>query len=129
MGGLNKKRCKTLCLKSGTKKADEIHEYYMKMEDMIQEVVNEDGLIHREILALDNNEFTIEHVEEHIKEIIKQNEYNLENYNLLLKKVDEQENEIIELKRQLEAEQAKSADVTKKLQNYTGEGEVSHVTG
>ena len=249
---LNVKTFKALCLKAGTKRADEIHEYYMKMEDMIQEVVTEecnelrmlldtkqqqllvkqqqidaqiqqnekekealkertlieqfplntqciyigkidnkskmqgetvikfgqsnnlaervkchkktydnfrlhaafkvknkieienlikkhpllkkrlrtliteeDSSTHREILALDGNEFTIANIEEHIKEIIKQNEYNLENYILLLKKVDEQEDELIELKRQLESEQTKTADLTKKLQNYTGEGDVS----
>ena len=249
---LNVKTFKALCLKAGTKKADEIHDYYMKMEEMIQEVITEEcnelrmlldtkqqqliiqqqqieaqiqqnekekeslkertlieqfplntqciyigkidnkskmqgetvikfgqsnnlaervkchkktyenfrlyaafkvknkieieNLIkkhpllkkrlrtlitedessaHREILALDDNEFTIANIEEHIKEIIKQNEYNLENYILLLKKVEEQEDELIELKRQLESEQTKTADLTKKLQNYTGEGDVS----
>jgi hypothetical protein len=39
---LNVKTFKSLCLKAGTKKADEIHEYYMKMEDMIQESINEE---------------------------------------------------------------------------------------
>jgi hypothetical protein len=49
-GGHNKenfmmtvKTFKSLCLKAGTKKADEIHEYYMKMEEMIQEVVQEES--------------------------------------------------------------------------------------
>lgn len=88
-------------------------------------ITEEDSSTHREILALDGNEFTIANIEEHIKEIIKQNEYNLENYILLLKKVDEQEDELIELKRQLESEQTKTADLTKKLQNYTGEGDAS----
>ena len=32
-----------MCLKAGTKKADEIHEYYLKMEQIIQEVVNEES--------------------------------------------------------------------------------------
>ena len=39
---LNVKTFKSLCLKAGTKKADEIHEYYMKMEELIQEVVAEE---------------------------------------------------------------------------------------
>ena len=39
---LNVKTFKSLCLKAGTKKADEIHDYYMKMEEIIQEVINEE---------------------------------------------------------------------------------------
>jgi len=33
---------KSLCLKSQTKKASQIHEYYMKMEEIVQEVVDEE---------------------------------------------------------------------------------------
>ena len=33
---LNVKTFKSFCLKAGTKKADEIHEYYLKMEELIQ---------------------------------------------------------------------------------------------
>jgi hypothetical protein len=227
---LNIKTFKSLCLKAGTKKADEIHDYYMKMEEIIQETINEesselrlqldqqkiilqqqtkvlenvekdkeqlkeetiieqfpvntqciyiakidnktlgkpnskmyhesvikfgqsnnladrvkthkytfdnfrlyaaykvknkieienaikkhpilqkrirlittekDGITHRELLALDDDEFTIEKVEQYIKEIIKQNEYNVENYNLLLKKTSEQEIEINQMKEEL----------------------------
>jgi len=39
---MNIKTFKSLCVKAGTKKADEIHDYYMKMEKMIQEVVTEE---------------------------------------------------------------------------------------
>ena len=39
---LNINTFKKFCLKAGTKKADEIHEYYIKMEGLIQEVINED---------------------------------------------------------------------------------------
>jgi len=215
---LNVKTFKSLCLKAGTKKADEIHEYYMKMEELIQETINEennelklqlenkskqlnnvekekeelkentlleqfpintqciyiglidnktlgkpnskmyketvikfgqsnnlnervkthkktyenfrlynafkvknkieiencikkhstlknrlrivtiDDIAHRELIALDDEEFTLDKVEELIKEIIKENEYNIENYNLLLKKNDELQNEIYKLK-------------------------------
>ena len=48
-GGHNKQiilltiKCfKSLCLKAQTKKAGEIHEYYMKMEDILQEIVEEE---------------------------------------------------------------------------------------
>ena len=48
-GGQNKQtilltiKCfKSLCLKSQTKKASEIHEYYMKMEDVLHQIVEEE---------------------------------------------------------------------------------------
>jgi hypothetical protein len=39
---MNVKTFKALCLKAGTKKADQIHDYYMKLEEIIQEVVSEE---------------------------------------------------------------------------------------
>ena len=49
-GGHNKetimltvKTFKLFCLKAGTKKADEIHEYYLKMEEIIQDTINEES--------------------------------------------------------------------------------------
>jgi hypothetical protein len=41
--------CKTLytfkrfCLKAGTKKADQIHEYYLKLEETLQEVIEDES--------------------------------------------------------------------------------------
>jgi hypothetical protein len=229
---LNVKTFKSLCLKAGTKKADEIHEYYMKMEEIIQEVVNEENtklkeqllmsnnkieeqlkyldiqklniekekadlkektlleqfplntqciyiglidnktlgipgkkmynesvikfgqsnnlqervkthkktydnfrlyasfkvknkieiencikkhptlksrlrsitindMVYRELIALDDDEFILENVEQIIKAIIKDNEYNIENYNLLLKKNEELQDEVYKLKNEL----------------------------
>ena len=40
---LNVKTFKSFCLKAGTKKADEIHEYYLKMEEMLHEIVQEES--------------------------------------------------------------------------------------
>ena len=34
---------KSLCLKAQTKKASEIHEYYLKMEDILHEIIEEEG--------------------------------------------------------------------------------------
>ena len=34
---------KKLCLKSNTKKADEIHDYFIKMEEILQETINEES--------------------------------------------------------------------------------------
>jgi hypothetical protein len=249
---LNIKTFKSLCLKAGTKKADEIHDYYMKMEEIIQETINEesdqlrlqldqknkqietqtiqnekdkerlkeetiidqfpvntqciyigkidnktlgkpnskmyqesvikfgqsnnladrvkthkytfdnfrlysaykvknkieienaikkhpilqkrlrlittekDGITHRELLALDDDEFTIEKVEQYIKEIIKQNEYNVENYNLLLKKTSEQEIEINKLREELDKREKQLLDTSSKLTSYTGEGDITN---
>ena len=39
---LNIETFKKFCLKAGTKKADEIHEYYMKLEQILQETINEE---------------------------------------------------------------------------------------
>jgi hypothetical protein len=48
-GGHNKetimmtvKAFKSFCLKAGTQKADQVHEYYMKLEETLQEVINEE---------------------------------------------------------------------------------------
>ena len=40
---LNIKTFKSLCLKAQTKKASEIHDYYMKMEEILQETVEEES--------------------------------------------------------------------------------------
>ena len=39
---LNINTFKKFCLKAGTKKAEDIHEYYIKMEEIIQQVIEED---------------------------------------------------------------------------------------
>jgi hypothetical protein len=64
---LNVKTFKSLCLKTGTKKADEIHEYYMKMEELIQETINEENTLLKEQLLYSNN-----NIEEKIKQITYQ---------------------------------------------------------
>ena len=39
---LNVKTFKLLCIKAGTTKADEIHEYFVKLEELLHETVNEE---------------------------------------------------------------------------------------
>jgi phage anti-repressor protein len=65
-------------------------------------IVTVDDIAHRELIALDDDEFTLEKVEQLIKDVIKENEYNIENYNLLLKKNEEMQDEIYKLKNQNE---------------------------
>jgi hypothetical protein len=60
-------------------------------------IITINDITYRELIALDDNEFIIENVEQIIKEIIKENEYNIENYNLILKKNEELQNEIYRL--------------------------------
>jgi len=98
------------------------------LQKRIRLITTEDGITHRELLALDDNEFTIEKVEQYIKEIIKQNEYNVENYNLLLKKNAEQEIEINQMKEELNKREKQLLDSSSKLNSYTGEGDITHET-
>jgi hypothetical protein len=52
---------KKFCLKAGTKKADEIHDYYIKLEELLQETMNEES---RELrLQLEVKEKLIEQLE------------------------------------------------------------------
>jgi len=66
------------------------------LKNRVRNIVIND-ISHRELIALDNDNFTIEKVEQIIKEIIKENEYNVENYNLILKKNEELQNQIYKL--------------------------------
>jgi hypothetical protein len=65
-GGHNKetilltiKAFKLFCLKAGTKKADQIHEYYLKLEETLHEVVNEESSELRTQLEQLKNEMVI----------------------------------------------------------------------
>lgn len=70
---LNIKTFKKFCLKAGTKKADEIHEYYLKLEEIIQETINEENnelklQLEQEKQNSENIVKTIDKEKEHIKE-------------------------------------------------------------
>jgi len=67
---LNVKTFKSLCLKAGTKKADEIHEYYIKLEELIQEVLEEEAIEMKNKLLIKQNE--LEKLEENKKNELKQ---------------------------------------------------------
>jgi hypothetical protein len=98
------------------------------LQKRIRLITTEDTITHRELLALDDKDFTIEKVEQYIKEIIKQNEYNIENYNLLLHKNACHEEEINKLKEELEQKNKQITDITIKLNAYTGEGDLATYT-
>ena len=71
-------RCfKSYCLKAGTKKASQIHEYYMKMEEIVQEVVDEESVELRLQIENKNNE-------------LKEKEKEIESHKNELKNVDKE---------------------------------------
>ena len=55
---LNIKTFKSLCLKAQTKKADEIHEYYIKLEELIHEVLEEEATEMKNKLLIKDNELS-----------------------------------------------------------------------
>jgi len=67
------KTFKSLCLKAGTKKADEIHEYYIKMEELLQETISEEceGLklqLMEKVSQLEETEAQLEEMEIQLEE-------------------------------------------------------------
>jgi len=54
---LNIKTFKLLCIKSETKKADEIHEYFVKLEELLQETINEESVELKQQLENVKHEF------------------------------------------------------------------------
>ncbi len=73
---------------------------------------------HRELLALDNDKFTIEKIDEHIKTIIKENEYNIENYNLLVDKNYQLEEQVRILQEEIKEKDNKIEKIQLELNNY-----------
>jgi hypothetical protein len=90
------------------------------LKKRVRLITTSDNISHRELLALDEDEFTLEKIEAYIKDIIKHNEYNLENYNLLLAKNAALEQEVQQLKTANEEKDKKMIDLTLKLENYMG---------
>ena len=60
---------KKLCLKSNTKKADEIHDYFIKMEETFQEVINEESNELKE--KLQNKEIELEKTKKQLEKKTK----------------------------------------------------------
>jgi hypothetical protein len=73
---------------------------------------------HRELLAVDNDKFTIEKIDEHIKTIIKENEYNIENYNLLVDKNYQLEEQVRILQEEIKEKDNKIEKIQTELKNY-----------
>jgi phage anti-repressor protein len=54
---LNIKTFKLLCIKTETKKANEIHEYFVKLEEILNEVIQEECIELKQQLEDTNNNF------------------------------------------------------------------------
>ena len=66
---LNVATFKRFCLKAGTKKADEIHEYYIKLEEILHEVVQEESTelktqLEQKTILLEKSEKTTDKIRE-----------------------------------------------------------------
>ena len=75
-------------------------------------------LNHRELLAIDDGNFTIDKMDGYIREIIRDNEYNIENYKLMVEKNGELEDEIRRLENKLTEKDNQMEKMNKELTNY-----------
>ena len=76
---LNVETFKRFCLKAGTKKADEVHDYFIKLENIMFEITKEEGEeLKKQVMQLENKNKEMEH------KIIKQKE--IQNEKTLLEK-------------------------------------------
>lgn len=90
---------------------------YPILEKRLRSVMIND-INHRELLAIDNDNFTIEKIDEHIKTIIKENEYNIENYNLLVDKNYQLEEQLRVLQKENKEKGEQIEKLQTELQNY-----------
>jgi hypothetical protein len=75
---LNIETFKKFCLKAGTKKADEVHEYFIKLENIMFDITKEEGEeLKKQVMQLENKNKEME------EKLIKQKE--LDNEKFLLK--------------------------------------------
>jgi hypothetical protein len=72
---------KKFCLKANTKKADEIHDYYIKIEELLQETINEESDELRMQLQL--KETTVKKLQDKNNNLIIQKQF--EKHNMLLR--------------------------------------------
>lgn len=69
---------KKFCLKAGTNKADEIHDYYIKLEELLQETINEETIELRNQLLLKEGQIILNDVQHKI-------DLKIEKHNTLVK--------------------------------------------
>ena len=86
------------------------------LQKRIRFITTTDNITHRELIALDDEEFTLDKVEQMIKDVIRENEYNVENYNLLLKKNSDLQEEMYRVKDELNKKNELLENSNKKMQ-------------
>jgi hypothetical protein len=89
---------KKFCMKAGTKKADEIHDYFIKLEELLQETINEetnelrlqlekkDYLLEKTVIHLENEVKTKERYEKNLMEMTEKHTRLEENHKRILYK-------------------------------------------
>jgi hypothetical protein len=92
-----------------------------RMRSIKVENANYEEENYRELLALDNENFTIEKIDEYIKDVIKENEYNIENYNLLVEKNYSLEETVRKLERENKLKDEQIGKLTIELEKYTSD--------
>ena len=73
---------------------------------------------YRELLALNDDEFAIDKIHNYFEQIIKESEYNIENYNLLLKKNEVLEEKNRELENIIREKESENNKLIKELEKY-----------
>jgi hypothetical protein len=73
---------------------------------------------YRELLATDEAQFTIENILEQVKQIIKENEYNVENYNLLVEKNYDLEEQLRAAHRAMKEKEDENEKLKAGLKNF-----------
>ncbi len=104
------------------KVGNKIHiENAMKRHPVLQKRIRSlmiNDINYRELLALDDEEFTTDNIIKIVKQIIKDNEYNVENYNLLLDKNYELENQVRSLQNVIEEKNQAMEKLNKELLKF-----------
>jgi hypothetical protein len=75
-----------------------------------------ENMNYTELLAIDD--FTYEQIDEMIKNIIKENEYNIENYKLLIEKHEKLEYNLLKLEKESKLKDEEIEKLKKQLENY-----------
>jgi hypothetical protein len=127
-GGQNKERImltvntfKKFCLKAGTSKADEVHDYYIKLEELLQETINEETNELR--LQLSNKEEEKLRIEEEKNKLEEENKKLIKKYVKKEKEIFENKN-VVYLMTTDEAEKnkeyvvGKAFDLTRRKEDY-----------
>jgi MSV199 domain len=89
---LNVKTFKKFCLKAGTKKADEIHDYYTNLEELLQETINEQTNELCEQIRVKNDESERKDIE--LRRIEEEKERILEEKNIEMQAIKEEKEKL-----------------------------------